>query len=106
MSAYSATRHLSAELASYPPELRRFTESVAASLRASEDAALSKQLGPIVSRLESEPDLATLAGSICDALRTLREAHSAAGAALGAELRVHLRTLADREVDVLADALS
>jgi hypothetical protein len=105
MSAYSATRHLAVELSSYEPELRAVTVAVAASVRAAEIPELRDDLAAVAARLDASPDAHALAAEISDLLQALREHGSEESNALRAEIHVHLRVLADREVDLLADAL-
>lgn len=105
MSAYSATRHLAVELSSYEPELRAFTAAVARSVRAAEIPELHDDLAAVAVRLDASPEAPALGAEISDLLRALREHPSENTEALRAEIHVHLRVLADREVDLLADAL-
>jgi hypothetical protein len=105
MSAYSATRHLAVELSSYEPELHEFTAAVARSVHAAEIPELRDDLAAVAARLDASPDARALGGEISDLLQALRERRSEETEALRAEIHVHLRALADREVDLLAGAL-
>jgi hypothetical protein len=104
MSAYSATRHLAVELSQYAPELRRFTDAVHASVRASDVTDRRDGLDEVAARLE-QPDPYTVGTTVCELLDVLRDDDSPAAQALRGEIHVSLRRLADREVDLLADAL-
>jgi hypothetical protein len=101
MSAYSATRHLAVELSAYEPELSRFTEAVARSVRA---AALPGAL-EIAAGLGDAGDPRVVGASLCELLDRLREERLPQAIALRGEIHARLRALADREVDLLADAL-
>jgi hypothetical protein len=105
MSAFSATRHLAVELASFEPEFRRFKEAVAEQIRATNAPAIGDQLGPIADRLKAAPDGAAAGGVLCELFELLRQDGSEPARALRSQIHVHLRALADREVDLLADAL-
>jgi hypothetical protein len=105
MSAYSATRHLAVELSSYEPELHAFTAAVARSVRAAEIPELRDDLAAFAARVDSSPDARALGAELCELLQVLRERRSEETDALRDEIHVHLRALADREVDLLADAL-
>jgi hypothetical protein len=105
MSVYSATRHLTAELATYEPTLTEFTASVARSLRACPDPELRAALSPHAERIEVAGDAATLGTEVGDLLTALRAYESDGAAALLTETHTHLRSLADREVDLVADGL-
>jgi hypothetical protein len=104
MSAYSATRHLAVELSAYPPELRRFTQELTQLLLEADGAAPAVPVQAI-SGLRDAPDPAALGAALCELLDGLRQADSAGARALRSEVHVRLRRLADREVDLLADAL-
>jgi hypothetical protein len=105
MSAYSATRHLAAELDGYALPLEEFTISVARSLQTCPDLELRGALSGHAERIASARDGATLGQEIADALATVRQSTSDVAPTLRAEIHAHLRSLADREVDVLAEAL-
>lgn len=102
MSAYSATRHLAAELSTYEPEWAHFRAALAARVREDADAGL----GPFASRLEADGDVAAVAAATAELLERLRDDATPTGIALRADVRRLVRELADREVDLLADALS
>jgi hypothetical protein len=104
LSAYSATRHLAVELSSYEPELSRFRTAAASRIRAA--AADDPDLEPVAGELEADDDVAVLGAALADLLKRLRDDETPSAARLRSELRALLRELADREVDLLADALS
>ena len=107
MSAYSATRHLAAELEGYAPELERFLAAVAARLRsaAAQDTGLAPELAAGAERLDSPADGAVAGLVIADLLERLRDAGEPWAGSLRADLHALLRDLAHREVDLLAEAL-
>jgi hypothetical protein len=105
MSAYSATRHLAAELAGYELPLVQFTAAVAASIRACPDPNLRGDLLSRADRVAASRDVAMLGHEIGEMLAALGCSSSDAATALQRELHGHLRSLAGREVDLLADAL-
>ncbi len=105
MSAYSATRHLAAELAGYEPVLRDFTEQVSARLRVHGIPERDAEIARLTGRLECAVSPAELGAAICELFELLDGLSSSAAASLRADVHVHLRSLADREVDLLADAL-
>jgi hypothetical protein len=108
LSAYSATRHLAAELASYGPEFDRFTAQAAERIRgaAAQDAEGAQKLSAVAQTLEADPDVATVGAALCDLLARLRDADSPVASALRTDLQAQIRQLADREVDLLAEALA
>jgi hypothetical protein len=109
MSAYSASRHLSVEIESFDPELRIQSEAIA--------AAAQRALG----RLDGEPDAGALArqadrvrragdapalgAAVAELLDLCREHAGEPWVALRGEIRRGLRTLCDREVELLADVV-
>jgi hypothetical protein len=105
MSAYSATRHLAVELSSFGPELERFRQAVLARVRSTAADATTADLGTIAARLEDDPTAGGIGGAVADLLAALRDDDGEAAAGLRADVHVLLRELADREVDLLADAL-
>ena len=107
LSAYSATRHLAVELSSYGPEFAAFTQGVAVRIRADTDADgdLAELLSQTAARIDGDPDVATVGAALADLLAALRSDDSPSATALRAEIHTLLRGLADREVDLLADAL-
>jgi hypothetical protein len=105
MSAYSATRHLAVELATFEPELRSFTTQVTRQLRADEIPGLERDLGRLSERLEGAGSVSDVGEAICVLFESLDRAPSPAANALRSRVHVLLRALADREVDLLADAL-
>lgn len=105
MSAYSATRHLAVELASFGPELERFRQAVLERLGAVDAGATSADLPAIAARLEADPSPGGVGGAVADLLAALRDDDGPAASGLRSEVQHLLRALADREVDLLADAL-
>jgi hypothetical protein len=105
MSAYSATRHLAAELGTYEPELRAFTHAVLTQLRASDIPELGAELPRLTTQLAETQAPAEVGKALCELFETLHRAASPQAEALRSEVHAHLRSLADREVDLLADAL-
>jgi hypothetical protein len=105
MSAYSATRHLAVELSSYEPVFRRFADAVGARLRAGDVPDLADELGRLARQLDGAPPPAAVGETICELFDLLDRSGSPQAEALRSEIHVYLRSLADREVDLLADAL-
>jgi hypothetical protein len=106
MSAYSATRHLAVELAAYEPELRNFTASVSDQIRAAEVPGLERELPSLSDRIGRSRDPSEIGEALCELFELLRRTPSPQTRALRTSIHVQLRSLADREVDLLADALS
>jgi hypothetical protein len=104
MSAYSATRHLAVELASYGPVWREFTGALASQLR-SASVEPDGELARVCGAPGDVPDVAAVGTAVCELLARLDADGSAAAHALRTRLRRLLRELADREVDLLAEAL-
>jgi hypothetical protein len=105
MSAYSATRHLAVELAAFEPELRSFTAQVTSQLQAGEVPGLQRDLDDLAGRLDGASGAPGVGDAICTLFELLDLAPSPAADALRSRVHVLLRALADREVDLLADAL-
>lgn len=105
MSAYSATRHLAVELETYPAELDRFRAAVADLLADPPGAWRAAERADLIDRLSATGDVAGLGGLMSDLLATLRGDDSEPARVLRMRLRALLRRLADREVELLADAL-
>jgi hypothetical protein len=105
MSAYSATRHLAAELAGYEPVLRDFTEQVAARLRVHGIPERDDELARLAGRLDGVASPTDVGATICELFELLDGLASPPAASLRSDVHVHLRSLADREVDLLADTL-
>jgi hypothetical protein len=106
LSAYSATRHLAAELSGYAPEWDRFRTALVQRLDAAEgvDEGASGLVTALRAALNENATPAAVAPPLCDLLSALRNV-SGPSAALRTDLRTELRRLADSEVDLLADAL-
>jgi hypothetical protein len=105
MSAYSATRHLAVELASFEPELRSFTTQVARQLRAEEIPGLERDLRRLIELLEGAGSASDVGEAICVLFEALDRAPSPESDAVRSRVHALLRALADREVELLADAL-
>ena len=106
MSAYSATRHLAVELGAYEPELRKFGAAVADQVRAAQVPGLEHQLAPLSDRIGRSRDPGDVGEALCELFELLRRTPSPQTDALRNSIHVQLRLLADREVNLLADALS
>jgi hypothetical protein len=106
LSAYSATRHLAAELSGYAPEWDRFTTALIQRLDAAEggDEGVRTLVTALRAALHEKASPAAVAGPLCDLLSALRN-DSGPSATLRADLLTELRRLADSEVDLLANAL-
>lgn len=106
MSAYSATRHLAVELSSYGPELIRFAQTVAGAVDGARLSAGDPERDRIASELAAMTDAAAIGAAICELLDGLRQDDSPEAERLRSEIHASLRELADREVELLADALA
>lgn len=110
MSAYSATRHLAVELESYGPEFIRFIDAAATRLQDAAAAdgagALAKPLTAAAARIEAESTTAAVGAALSDLLAHLGEDGSPVALQVRSELHGLLRELADREVELLAEALA
>lgn len=100
-SAYSGSRHLAAEVATFAPELRSFGGGVADAVV----AAARPDLEELAGAIGATADPYALGPAVCDLLDRLREDPSPAAVALRAEVRTALRALCDREVELMADAI-
>jgi hypothetical protein len=105
MSAYSATRHLAAELAGYEPVLRDFTEQVSARLQAHDIPERDDEIARLAGRLDGAVSPTELGATICELFELLDSLSTPPAALLRSDVHADLRFLADREVDLLADAL-
>jgi ATP-dependent exoDNAse (exonuclease V) beta subunit len=90
---------------SYEPELRAFTHAVLTQLRASDIPELGAELPRLTTQLAETQAPAEVGKALCELFETLHRAASPQAEALRSEVHAHLRSLADREVDLLADAL-
>ena len=108
LSAYSATRHLTAELVGYAPVLERFRTDLAERLRLarSGDGALDEVVARTAAALDTDPGTAVIGEVVSELLVALRAQSSQPAVRLRADVHVLLRELADREGDLLADALA
>lgn len=105
LSAYSATRHLSVELAAYGPELDRFAEVVAGEVRSAGGVSAGDDVARLGDRIGDTRDPGAIGEALCELFDILRRDPSQQAQALRSELHAQLRSLADREVDLLADRL-
>jgi ATP-dependent exoDNAse (exonuclease V) beta subunit len=95
MSAYSASRHLAVELASYDAEMRKFTETLQAIAPPS-----------FADRIGADPDPRDVGTVVSELLESLRADASPDAARLRGEVHALLRELSDREVELLAEGLA
>lgn len=102
LSAYSTSRHLSVELASFGPELSGFAREISASAAHIDD---EPDLAAVVAGMESATDAGELGDATCLLLDYLRASDSEAAKDLRVRVQARLRALADREVELLADAI-
>jgi hypothetical protein len=102
LSAYSTSRHLSVELASYEAELQSFASDVGRWARDFDEAGPIAALAAVV---EDAPDAQALGDATCVLLERLRADGSEAANDLRARIHARLRRLADREVELLADVI-
>jgi len=106
MSAFSVSRHLGVEIATFGPELRSFADTVADALRASSGAlACGDALRATAGELADAADAHRIGNLVAGALDDLRADASPAATELRARLHAALRGLADREVELLADVI-
>jgi hypothetical protein len=105
MSAYSATRHLAVELAAYEPELRAFARLVSEETRRSTETRNEPELADLADGIAGSLDPGSIGDGLCEVFAVLRRSPSAESRALRARLHFHLRSLADREVELLAQGL-
>jgi hypothetical protein len=94
LSAYSSARHVRVEIDAYPAELRAFAADVA--------AAVEPRAPGLAAELTGDAGAARVAALTCEALERLR-AHGDDAAVR--RIQERLRRLADREVELLADAI-
>jgi hypothetical protein len=107
MSAYSATRHLAGELASYGPEWERFRTAIAQRLSAATAGPqLAGRLRAAATEVEREDGAAAVGATLAELLADLRRSDDPASAGVRADVHALLRELAGREVDLLAEALA
>jgi hypothetical protein len=104
MSAYSGSRHLTVELASFPAEVEAFCTALAETLEADPPVELP-ELAAVAAQLRETTDPRHAGEVVSALLNLLRARPSPATAALRARVQGSLRDLCDREVDLLADAL-
>jgi hypothetical protein len=105
MSAFSASRHLSVELACFPDELRGFTEQLAPALRDTAELDAHRQLVALAGELERASDAARIGDLVSEALALVRTDGAPTAGVLRRRIRAALRALSEREVELLADAI-
>lgn len=105
LSAFSASRHLTVELATYPAELRPFAADVARALRQADDVETPDELGALAAELDRASDAARIGDLVSAALDLLRKAQNPIARAIRTHIHSTLRALSDREVELLADAI-
>jgi len=106
MSAYSASRHLSVELADFPAELHGFSMLVAGELAGelagAADLAQGDRLLALGEQIRQTSAPGEVGNLVSAALDVLSQDASTDSATLRARLQSALRALADREVELLA----
>ena len=85
--------------------LRDFTEQVAARVRVHGIPERDDELARLARRLDGVASPTDVGATICELFELLEGLSSPPAASLRSDVHVHLRSLADREVDLLADAL-
>ena len=105
MSAFSASRHLSVELARFPAELEAFAAAVTNELVGAEAVACPSELDAIARQLATASDAPRIGDLVAAGLDLLREDPAPAARRLRKSLRRRLRALSEREVDLLADVI-
>ncbi len=104
LSAASASRHLTVELAGYGPLLEAFVAEVVLPLE--DVAALTAwERADLVDRLGEARDARVAGEVVCDLLDALRADASPAATVFAGEVHAALRRLADAEVALLAAEL-
>jgi hypothetical protein len=97
MSAYSATRHLAIEIASFDAELAARCAAIA------DVAAGEPSLGDAAERVRAASDAASAGEAVAELLERCRAEPELS--AVGAAIRRELRALCDAEVGLLADGI-
>jgi hypothetical protein len=105
LSAFSASRHLTVELARYPAELRPFAADVARALRQADEVGTRGELGALAAELDRASDGARIGDLVSAALDLVRKDQNPTARAIRAHIHSALRALSDREVELLADAI-
>lgn len=99
LSAYSSSRHVAVEIEFFEPELRAFAARLAEAATALPDG------GQLAARLESAHGAGEASEATCMLLDRLRGDDSPLARDLHRSVRAALRRLADREVELLAEAI-
>jgi CHASE3 domain sensor protein len=105
LSAFSASRHLTVELASYPAELRPFAVDVAQGLMRPDALETRAELEALAAELDRAVDAARIGDLVSAALDLVRKDQNPSARAIRAHIHSALRALSDREVELLADAI-
>jgi hypothetical protein len=105
MSAYSACRHLSVELAEFPRELRCFANAIAERFADAPDTVAKDRFAQLAVELHTATEAAEIGNLVSAGLDDLRGDDSPAAARLRAETWAAIRALSDREVALLADVI-
>lgn len=105
MSAFSASRHLSVELAQFPPEVHAFAAAVSLELEGAESVSRAGELSAIARELASATDSDRVGDLVAAALDLIRDDPAPAARSLRTSLHRALRALSDREVALLAETI-
>ncbi|QEC48077.1 hypothetical protein FSW04_11195 [Baekduia soli] len=101
LSAYSGSRHLAVEIEHFDAERAVFAADVADAVQAAGLPALA----PLATRLRGTSAAAPLGDLVCELLDALRADPAPGAATLRGAVQARLAHLADREVELLADAI-
>ncbi|MCW2993092.1 MAG: hypothetical protein JWQ18_587 [Conexibacter sp.] len=107
LSAYSASRHIAAELTRYGPPLEAFREAILAQLRqaiaeGAPGVAGREELADVETALANGHAAIEVGAAVATLLEILRRADAPWCASLQTTVRQQLRALAEAEVDALA----
>jgi hypothetical protein len=105
MSAFSASRHLSVELAQFPAEVQAFATAVSREVDRADSVSHPRELSAIAEELKRATDSNRVGDLVCAALDLIRDDPAPAARSLRTSLHGALRALSDREVELLADAI-
>jgi hypothetical protein len=105
MSAYSASRHLSVELAKFGGELRPFASRAAEALSEAGPLGHGAELVALAGELAQASDAPRIGDLLSTALDHLRDDPAPAAQALRSRLHADLRVLCNREVELLAEVI-
>jgi hypothetical protein len=105
MSAYSASRHLSVELAEFEPELRAFADAMAQRFEQAPASVDADRFALRAAELRRTAQAAPIGDLIASALEDLRTASDPEAVELRTAVYNAVRALSDREVALLADVI-